>query len=758
MSAPKSGPQSPFPGPRPYEAGERDRFYGRAGERRDLAALVIANRLTVLYGPTGAGKTSLLAAGLVPELERAGFMVMPIARPGGLLPPGTNPVHLRNIYSANVLMHWHHGDLDGVAKHTITSYLEAMEDPRPERPLALVIDQFEDLFNTHTTQWEQREAFLRELVDCLAKPERGIEERPVRVCLAIRDEELAELERYAALLPDLLRIRFRLDPLRRPAAIEVMTHAAGGMFARPDAEKLATDLAHRRVRTFGKIALVPSEFVEPIQLQLACDEKWRRGGKSGAMAKPRDPDEALVRYVDAGIARARAGWRSEAKIRRFIGDKLLTPEGGRSAVVRGKRHTAGLLNKLVDRLEQERIVRAEERLGTRWYELAHDRMVEPMRISNAAWFEAQRRRRRARRVALLLLLLAGLGVAAWFGVQWALATYQGLEGQKTGVEAELAAASQTREDLEQSLARAEGNYAVERLRAQARGLDVELVGLADDIQAARGVIADMARFSPRGRDNEPADLTNFVAVAAELPGLGARLTGVGQRHAELTAELTAAAQARPLVEADLKALAKETASRGPELERLRADLDAATAEQTRQRARVLAEVAGFEAPQRGTSGDARAREMARQLWRDAFVMLQRGSTEDARGRFERAHLRDTTHAPAWDMIGRIAQTGGDLKLAEQSYRKALTYAPDYGPSLASMASLYLTKEWFLDAERCAREALAAQPSLLSARVVLRAVQQRRQSETESDEEGLSPKNPCSRPAAAAAPPAAVPAE
>ncbi|MFY0539842.1 hypothetical protein [Nannocystis pusilla] len=74
-----------------------------------------------------------------------------------------------------------------------------------------------------------------------------------------------------------------------------------------------------------------------------------------------------------------------------------------------------------------------------------------------------------------------------------------------------------------------------------------------------------------------------------------------------------------------------------------------------------------------------------------------------------------------------------------------------------MASLYLTKEWFLDAERCAREALAAQPDLLSARIVLRAVQQRRQSEVESDEEGLSPKNPCVRGTAPAAnPPAGTP--
>ena len=48
-----------------------------------------------------------------------------------------------------------------------------------------------------------------------------------------------------------------IEPVDPSTAIEVMTHAAGGMFARPDAEKLATDLAHRRVRTFGKVALVP---------------------------------------------------------------------------------------------------------------------------------------------------------------------------------------------------------------------------------------------------------------------------------------------------------------------------------------------------------------------------------------------------------------------------------------------------------------------------------------------------------------------
>jgi hypothetical protein len=765
MSAAKT-PQSPFPGPRPYETGERDRFFGRAGERRDLAALVIANRLTVLHGPTGAGKTSLLAAGLVPELERAGFQVMPVARPGGLLPPGTDPTRLRNIYTANVLMHWHHGEFEDVVQHTITSYLEAMPDPRPDRPLALVVDQFEDLFTTHSTQWEQREAFLRELAECIAEPARGVEERPVRLCIAVRDDALAELERYAGILPELLRVRLRLDPLRRPAAVEVLTHAAGGVFSRPDAEKFAGDLAYRRVRAFGKLTLVPTEFIEPIQLQLACDEKWRRGGKAGPLAKPRDPDEALIRYYDAAVARARVGWGAEAKIRRFVGERLVTPEGTRAAAVRGKRSTGGLANKLVDRLERERILRAEERLGLRWYELAHDRLIEPVRMSNTTWSESQRRRRAIRRYTLLLLLLAGLGVAGYFLVRWALATYYGLEGEKSGVLAQLAETADRKQGLEDTLAQTEAALAVERLRVRARALDGELVALADDIRALAGVVADMGRFTPRGRDEEPIALTNFLAAAAELPGLRARLTGLGERQAALVADLAAAAGAQPRVASDLKTLSKETENRGLEIDRLGADLGAVEADHPRHRARLQAELAGYEPPGRSGNADARNRAMSRDLWREAFVLHLQGKTEDARGRFERAHLRDPGNAAAWDMLARIALAADDVKAAEQSFRKALSQESGYGPSLAGMAGLYLGKEWLLDADACARGALAAAPALTSARAVLRAVEQRRQAELESDEEGLSARNPCVRgralttdadPALAAAPSPSTPA-
>lgn len=746
-------PQNPFPGPRPYTSAEQAAFFGRAGERRDLAALVIANRLTVLYGKTGAGKTSLLAAGLVPELERAGFQVLPVARPGGVLPPGTDPATLRNVYTANVLMHWHRGDLAGVVPHTLLSYLRELPqvDEHKDRPLVVLLDQFEDLFTTHATQWEQRGAFVRELAECVAEAGR---ERPLRVLISIRDEQLAELERFAPLLPDLLRVRMRLDPLRVPAAIEVITGAARGLFTRPDADKLAQDLAHERVRVGGKLQLVASEFVEPMQLQLACEEKWRRGGRSGPLARPLDPDEALVRFYDAAVARARAGWGAERKIRRFVQDRLVAADGGRGAVLRGKRSTGGLANKLVDRLERERILRVEERLDARWYELAHDRLVAPTRLANQTWFESQRRRRKALRVTLWLLLLAGVGAGAFFTVQWGLARYRGLDDEKRTVEQRLADAEAAGKKLEGKLAKKSALLAAERLRSRLHRLDAEVAALAGDVLALQGVVAAMGRYSPSARDveTEAESLTNYATTGAELPALVTRVDAATEALAAIDGEIEAARDDHPAAAADLKDLAGESAARAPELARLAAAIDATLADHARHSARLLAELATFETPPRPGSGNAgRARELARESWRAGLRALLSGQTDEARAAFARAQSRDPGYAAAHDMVGRLAWAAGDAKAAEQSFRRALALAPTYGPSLASMAAIYLGKDWLLDAEHCARQALAASPDYGPAFALLRDVQLHRAAQTEPEEDELSRKNPCSPAAPAEAP-------
>ena len=57
---------NPYVGPRSFETG--DALYGRDREVGQLASLLIAERIVLLHSPSGAGKTSLIQAGLLPRL------------------------------------------------------------------------------------------------------------------------------------------------------------------------------------------------------------------------------------------------------------------------------------------------------------------------------------------------------------------------------------------------------------------------------------------------------------------------------------------------------------------------------------------------------------------------------------------------------------------------------------------------------------------------------------------------------------------
>ena len=64
-------PESPYKGLAAFEDSELDAllFFGREREIAAVAANVLANRLTVLYGPSGVGKSSLLGAGVARRLR-----------------------------------------------------------------------------------------------------------------------------------------------------------------------------------------------------------------------------------------------------------------------------------------------------------------------------------------------------------------------------------------------------------------------------------------------------------------------------------------------------------------------------------------------------------------------------------------------------------------------------------------------------------------------------------------------------------------
>ena len=415
---------NPYVGPRPFERYQREIFFGRRREVRDFASLVISDRVALLYAASGAGKTSLLNAGILPRLEeRDAFEVLPPARVrfGAAKPPPG----VQNVFVASVLLNWV-DDLEGGRElselmstadrsrkqrkapsrptarssadrrpeaMSLAEFLEEREHPRDEHgfpgPRLIVFDQAEELFTAYPEHWSQREDFFEHVAAAVTA------DPLLHVVFAIREDFLAQLEPYERLVPGGLSARFRLERLGPDAALRAVTgplEKTRRRFAEGVAEKLVDDLLTFRIDTgAGESVPVRGEFVEPVQLQVVCQDLWS--------SLPEDVEEigftqlehygavdtALSRfYAKAIAAAAKKASVDEGELRTAFEELFITPVGTRGTVYRGAASTGGIPNEAIDELEARHLVRAEWNRGARWYELTHDRMIEPIRDSNAA--------------------------------------------------------------------------------------------------------------------------------------------------------------------------------------------------------------------------------------------------------------------------------------------------------------------------------------------------------------------------------------
>ena len=387
---------NPYIGPRPFERSDRSNFFGRTRELRDLLSLIMAERVVLFYAQSGAGKTSLLNTQIVPKLEEEGFNVLPIARVGSDAPIGLKQDAISNIFvfSALLTLAGPQADADQLAQQTLAGFLAVSTDD--DRPPLIIFDQFEEILTTHRDRWEEARGFFEQLRDALqAQPRLG-------VVLAMREDHLAGLDPYAALLPKRLKTRFRMELLRYDGALEAVkkpAQNAGCAYGTGVAERLVDDL--RRIRSAGSVVrpadstLGPT--IEPVQLQVVCSRLWDNlpEREEKVITWPEieqfgNIDRALTDFYESALQRAvQEANVTERQLRRWFGAELITPMKTRGLAWRGEQDTNGLPNAAVDVLERQHLIRAEVRAGAYWYELAHDRLVDPIVNSNAAWEQAR---------------------------------------------------------------------------------------------------------------------------------------------------------------------------------------------------------------------------------------------------------------------------------------------------------------------------------------------------------------------------------
>ncbi len=169
-TAPKPEP-FPYVGPRPFDPHKNALFFGRDSEAAEITDLVVAHPVVLLYSSSGAGKTSLLNAGVLPALvTREECDVLPVAR---LAVPNPKQAEIGNICVFNALASWAADNRPEELRNlSVRSYLEA-RDHREERSgvdrlRVLVFDQFEEVFTMHPERWQDRREFFRQIADALA--------------------------------------------------------------------------------------------------------------------------------------------------------------------------------------------------------------------------------------------------------------------------------------------------------------------------------------------------------------------------------------------------------------------------------------------------------------------------------------------------------------------------------------------------------------------------------------------------------------
>ncbi len=416
---------NPYVGPRPFERQDSARFFGRDQEARELLSLVVANRAVVLYAQSGAGKTSLLNAQVVPLLEAEGFEVWPVARVQGPTVNGIDLAEIGNIYAFYALFSWagHEGETAVWSHQTIPAYLQtyphAQDESGYDQPRVLIFDQLEELFTAYPARWQEREGFLNQIA-------RALDNDPLlRVVFSLREDYVAQLDPYAHLLPRNLGVRFRLERMRPEAALAAIRsplRETERNFAPGVAEQLVEDLRAVRAETpGGGVKTVTGEFVEPVQLQVVCQNLWEdlppevTTITAEHLRQFGDVDQALSNFYTRAVNRALplAGMDEEA-LRQWFETSLITPAGTRGTVYRGVQETAGVDNTAVQILEDMHIIRGEIRAGSRWVELTHDRLIEPIQQANRQWHDARQaaRIKRIRQIAIgivTIVLIIGLG-------------------------------------------------------------------------------------------------------------------------------------------------------------------------------------------------------------------------------------------------------------------------------------------------------------------------------------------------------------
>ncbi len=409
----RARPASPYKGLAPFEDSELDAllFFGREQETEIVTANLVAARLTVLYGPSGVGKSSLLCAAVARELRSLPERPVVVVFDGWSDSPA-------EALSAAV------AEEAGIERSA--TLLETVERALAARTeLYLALDQFDEYFLYHG-RGRPSEAFAEDFPE-LAN---GGELR-IHIVVGIREDALAQLDFFKSRIPTLFGNYLRLDHLDREKARSALVgplrrwEQLGGepVTIEPELVEAVLDEV-----TAGRVALGgggrgttgngTAPRIETPYLQLVMQRLWDEDPTAlrlETLERLGGAARIVGDHLDDALGVLSESQKASAAL---MFDHLVTPSGTKIA------HGVGDLSEFAHAppaevspilrvLAEQRILRPVADGGDDGYEIYHDvlaaavldwrRRFDARKELELARAESERRRRQALRIAALSL-------------------------------------------------------------------------------------------------------------------------------------------------------------------------------------------------------------------------------------------------------------------------------------------------------------------------------------------------------------------
>jgi WD40 repeat protein len=402
---------NPWVGLSTFTEEQHSFFHGRDAEQEELLRLVRREPLTVLFGLSGLGKSSLLQAGVFPALRADGWL----------------PVSLRLDHAADATPAVTQIK-DALVQAVEASGLSFLRPPTAEESLweffhsrdagvcnpegtrvtlLLAFDQFEELFTLGKTAdptGARRDALLGELADLVGnrvpKPlSERLEQDPAlienldfdrsdcRVLISLREDYLAELESLRSKMPLILQNRMRLKPMDGRQAMQAVLEPGGKLVSAEVAERIVRFVSHSRHEDTGQEnpeaggGPLENLHVEPSLLSLFCREL---NSRRAARNLPEITQDLLAsssnRILQDFYEQCFEGLPQAAKD--FIEDDLLTDSGFRENMAlpsaRKRLNARGVESPdaVIETLVMHRLLHIEEHQALQRIELTHDVLTD----------------------------------------------------------------------------------------------------------------------------------------------------------------------------------------------------------------------------------------------------------------------------------------------------------------------------------------------------------------------------------------------